>query len=146
MSNTEPSTIEQRQRDLEKKVIELLTKYTENRKDYRPLIMPECGDFYLSQIYEGNYESLSTQILPLFNEYFSRFILEKAGEGNQETKKKFAHRFYWGLTNPKTKLVKFLLNSCSDDIDFDNPDLPEGEFYPEDGTNDKNPYRESSSY
>ena len=103
MSNTEPSTIEQRQRDLEKKVIELLTKYTENRKDYRPLIMPECGDFYLSQIYEGNYESLSTQILPLFNEYFSRFILEKAGRRKSRNKKKICSSVLLGIDKSRKR-------------------------------------------
>ncbi|HSF51035.1 MAG TPA: hypothetical protein VLA74_09780 [Nitrososphaeraceae archaeon] len=147
MSNTGPNyDIDQLQRALEKKVIERLIKYTTNRTDYRPVIMPECGNFFLSQIDKDNYESNSPPILEIFDEYFARYITMPSEFPRY---KKFAHRFYWGLTNPEEKLAKFLLNSCSDDIEFDpeesreKPHLPEGEFYPDHTTVNKDPYKDT---
>lgn len=81
------------QRDLEKKIRSYLVGPPIT---YRPVIMPECADFFLSQINEDLTDKYG--IPALFREYFSR--------GH--------HRFYCGLTNTRDELLNVLENMCED--------------------------------
>ncbi|HLN34524.1 MAG TPA: hypothetical protein VK250_04510 [Nitrososphaeraceae archaeon] len=98
---------------IEKTIIENVTKITDDHISFRPVIMPECADLYLSQIYKENYEHGSLEIYNIFKEYFSRKIKGQNSEGESLDTAFPQHRFYWGLTNSRAEISKIFESMCS---------------------------------
>ena len=99
------------QKTLEKEIRKYLTGTPiPNRPRYNshhPVIMPECADFFLSQI--NDKDTTDKYGIPaLFREYFARG----------------PHRFYCGLTNTTEEVKNIYNNMCEDFGNDGNPDFP----------------------
>jgi len=101
------------QKTIEKIIIENVTKITDDHIFFRHVIMPECADLYLSQIYKENYKQESLEIYNIFKEYFSRKIKGQSSGGDALDDTFHHHRFYWGLTNSRSEIAKIFENMCN---------------------------------
>jgi len=101
------------QKTIEKIIIKNVTKITDDHISFRPVIMPECADLYLSQIYKENYKHESLEIYNIFKEYFSRKIKGQSSGGDALDDTFHHHRFYWGLTNSRPEIAKIFENMCN---------------------------------
>jgi hypothetical protein len=129
------------QKTIEKIIIKNVIKITDDHISFHPVIMPECADLYLSQIFKENYEHESLQIYNIFKEYFSRKIKGHNSGGDALDDTFHHHRFYWGLTNSRAEITKIFENMCNIFPD-DKSEYYHPQYGPKDQDIDRKPYND----